>query len=112
VFTTAHRWRWFLRIGILGALIGFFILALAGGGMPAFPVTFADSSAIFRFLVAVTVLPFGWLAAVIPYPREATLSVPFPVHIQALIGTSVMLWLFRIVGLVWLAVSIRHFLLR
>ena len=28
--------------------------------------------------------------------------MPFPVHIQALIGTAVMLWLFRIVGVVWL----------
>jgi hypothetical protein len=32
--------------------------------------------------------------------------VPFPLHIQALIGTGLVLWLFRLVGLVWLALGI------
>lgn len=38
--------------------------------------------------------------------------VPFPVHIQALIGTWAVLWLFRLVGLVWLVQGLLHFATR
>jgi hypothetical protein len=40
------------------------------------------------------------------------LPVPFPVHIQALIGTWAVLWLFRIVGLAWLALATWHVAVR
>ncbi|HET7294709.1 MAG TPA: hypothetical protein VFM88_19965, partial [Vicinamibacteria bacterium] len=57
--------------------------------------------------VAVTVLPFGLLGPRAPEP-EGPPRVPFPVHIQALIGTAAVLWLFRIVGVVWLALALIH----
>jgi hypothetical protein len=102
VFGTADRWRWFLRIGILGSLA----LSLGGALLVAFgrlgTLTFADTSAAFRLGVSVTVLPYGWFAAVLGPRTAGTIRVPFPVHIQALIGTAVMLWLFRIVGIVWI----------
>jgi len=102
VFGTAFRWRWFLRVGILGSLV----LFLGGTLLAAFgrhgPLAFADSSALFRLGVALTVLPFGALAAVLGPHAAGAIRVPFPVHIQALIGTAVMLWLFRIVGIVWI----------
>ena len=34
---------------------------------------------------------------------------PFPVHIQALIGTWAVSWLFRVVGVAWLILAIVHF---
>jgi hypothetical protein len=102
VFGTADRWRWFLRVGILGSLALFL-----GGALPAAfgrlgPLAFADLSALFRFGVSLTVLPFGGLALVLGPRTAQTIRVPFPVHIQALVGTTVMLWLFRIVGIVWI----------
>jgi hypothetical protein len=108
VFGTAFRWRWFLRIGILGSLVLFL-----GGALPAAfgrlgPLTFVDSSAVFRLGVALAVLPFGWLAAVLGPGTAGTIRVPFPVHIQALVGTAVMLWLFRIVGIVWVVQVVLH----
>ncbi len=102
VFGMAERWRWFLRAGILGSLA----LLLGGASLAAFgwlgPLTFADASAAFRLGVSLTVLPFGALAAVLGPPTASRIHVPFPVHIQALVGTAVMLWLFRIVGIVWI----------
>ena len=57
----------------------------------------------------ITVLPVGWLATRRRTDRKekgAAPRVPFPVHIQALIGTVVVIWLFRLVGLAWLAMGL------
>ena len=54
-----------------------------------------------------TVLPLGFWSAV-PRPPEAEARVPFPLHIQALIGTAWVLWLFRLVGLWWLVAASLH----
>lgn len=89
----------FLKLGILGTLLAFLALALL--------VPHADATAFFRLGIAVTVLPMGLLG-----PRHAApvgpLRVPFPVHIQALIGTHAVLWLFRLVGAAWLALALCH----
>ena len=72
--------------------------------------------ALFRLGVALTVLPFGWLA---PGSRRAASTspaaesqpagrLPFPVHIQALLGTLWVVWLFRLVGLWWLVAALLH----
>ena len=102
VFGTAFRWRWFLRAGILGSLVLFLGAALLATFGRLGRLTFADTSAFFRLGVSLTVLPYGWLAAVRGPRTAGTIRVPFPVHLQALIGTNVMLWLFRIVGIVWI----------
>ena len=105
---TAERHRTALKFGILGGLAGFLLLALAAasGVFPAFE--FADAVACFKLVVALTVLPFGWLAARGPRPERGPLRVPFPLHIQALVGTVAVLWLFRLVGLLWLAQVVLH----
>ncbi len=102
VFGTAHRWRWFLRAGILGSLALFLGGALLAALRQPGPVTFADTTAAFRLGVSLTVLPFGWFAAALRPRTAGAIRAPFPVHIQALIGAAVMLWLFRIVGIVWI----------
>lgn len=88
-----------LRVGILGTLLGFLALALA--------ISHADAAALFRFGIALSVLPLGLLGPRHPAPERAP-RVPFPVHIQALIGTHAVLWLFRVVGLAWLGLAVWH----
>ncbi len=89
----------FLKLGILGTLGAFLALAWL--------VPHADAAAFFRFGIALTVLPMGVLGPRHPAP-EGALRPPFPVHIQALIGTLPVLWLFRLVGAVWLALALWH----
>lgn len=95
----AWRQRWFLRAGILGAIAGLLI---------AQPLTHSPAVAwAFRGVVALVVLPLGWLGpSASPTPRARS---PFPVHLQALIGSRVVVWLFRIVGALWLVGALRYF---
>ena len=95
------------RLLVLGGIGGAILALLIGGPLASRgalgPVTGPDLSIAFRTLVALTVLP---LALIGPFSREPGPEpprVPFPVHIQALIGTSAVMWLFRIVGAIWLA---------
>jgi hypothetical protein len=100
---TAGHTRW-LQTGILGTLAVFlgWTVAAATNRWPA--LQSGDAVAVFRLGIAVTVLPLGWRAAAVG-PATEEPRVPFPVHIQALIGTGAVLWLFRLVGLVWLALG-------
>jgi hypothetical protein len=100
-FDWAERHKLLLRAGIGGGLLLFLVGALAG-------VSARDCVAFFRFAVAAAVLPLGWLATRRPATGSEPIAVPFPVHIQALIGTSAVLWLFRIVGLIWLVLVALH----
>ena len=104
----ASRNALFLKVGIAGTLLLYLItVPLAAYGKLG-PLEPTDLSAGFRLLIALTVLPLGWLG---PGSRSGgRLKVPFPVHIQALIGTVAVVWLFRIVGLIWLVASAIHFL--
>lgn len=100
--------RVFLAAAILGSLIVFLALtSLAGLGLPAGLVP-EDAIAVFRLGVAAAVLPLGWLAAGRGPLGEPAGRLPFPVHIQALVGTRWVLWLFRLVGLWWLAAGLLH----
>jgi hypothetical protein len=102
----------FLRVGILGAL-GIFLLAMPFAGIGRLgPVSGDDVVALFKLGVSSTVLPFGWLAAWRGSPAAGPPAVPLPVHMQALIGTWAVLWLFRLVGLLWLFQSVAHFAAR
>jgi hypothetical protein len=100
-FEWARRHALLLRAGIGGGLAVFLVTAVAGARAD-------DSIAFFRFAVAAAVLPLGWLGARGPVAAVEPVAVPFPVHIQALLGTAAVLWLFRIVGVVWLGLSLWH----
>lgn len=95
-----------LRGAILGTLGLFLPAALAASAGRLGPVTVDDTVAFFRLGIALTVLPLA-----IAGPRAETsppLRSPFPLHLQALLGTAVVLWLFRLVGAAWLVLGGLH----
>jgi hypothetical protein len=101
-----------LALGILGTLALFLAGAvLAALGRPSWLAP-EDPVALFRLGIALSVLPFGWLAPGSgghgPAPEDAARRLPFPVHIQALLGTLWVVWLFRLVGLWWLVAALVH----
>ncbi len=97
----AQRTRALLVAGILGGLVVLLAgTALAARGLVG-PVQPRDAADAFRLLVALAVLPLGWIGPSSAPPR-GRVTVPFPVHIQALVGSLVVVWLFRLVGLFWL----------
>lgn len=109
-FAWLQRYRQPIRIGVLGSLLLYLALSLPGWlGYPT-PWSPPDIAAAFQGGIAITVLPVGWLATSRKrYLGESTPRVPFPVHIQALIGSLAVVWLFRLVGLAWLAMALWHF---
>ena len=97
-----------LAFGILGTLALFLCLSVAAAlGRPAW-LEAADAVAVLRLGVALTVLPFGWLAPLSGPAGGPKGRLPFPLHIQALLGTLWVLWLFRLVGLWWLIAALLH----
>lgn len=112
VFASAGRRGRLLQAGILGGLILLLALApLAARGW-AGPLQPADAVAVFQLLVALSVLPLAVLGPRELPGQDGPQGVPFPVHIQALVGTWAVLWLFRLVGLLWLWSSLRRLLVR
>ncbi len=107
----AARRAW-LRLGILGSLLMFLLMTLPVAWTGVL-VEHADAAAFFRLGIALTVLPVGWLAPAAPAPPAAGTPprVPFPVHIQALVGSVAVIWLFRLVGLVWLVQGVGQLVL-
>jgi hypothetical protein len=101
-----------LKAGILGTLLLFLPLALLASRGYLGPLTYPDTVSSFRLGIAISVLTlalrFGGAA---PATLEGLRS-PFPLHLQALIGSAAVLWLFRLVGLVWLALAALHALRR
>jgi hypothetical protein len=110
VLAWADRHALLLRVGILGTLAVFLPAALLAGMGRLGRFSTEDTVAFFRFGVAVTVLPLGWLSARPGPLPPGRLRAPFPLHIQSLIGTWAVLWLFRLVGLLWLVLGSRHLL--
>ena len=100
--------RPFLAVGILGTLAVFLAGAVAAALGWSASVDPGDPVALFRLGVAATVLPLGWLGPSGPLPSTGR-RLPFPVHVQALLGTLWVLWLFRLVGLWWLGAGLLHF---
>lgn len=112
VLDFAARHALTLKAGILGTL-GIFLVATLGAAAGWLRVvTPADATAFFRLGVAATVLPLGWLGERLGRPGVEPPRVPFPLHIQALIGTRAVQWLFRLVGLAWLLLAARHAAIR
>jgi hypothetical protein len=103
----AHRR--FLLIGILGTLAAFLLAAAAMAAGLADGRRYPDAVNAFRLAIALTVLPLGFLATRGTSKADAPLRPPFPVHIQALIGTWAVSWLFRVVGVAWLILAIVYF---
>ena len=75
-------------LGILGSLLASSSAcpSAAAVGWPA-GLAAADAAAVFRLGVALTVLPFGWLGPLPGLPGRPNGRLPFPVHLQALVGT-------------------------
>jgi len=106
-----------LRMGIGGTLVVFLIGAvlIALGRLPGPDMD--DAVAFFQLGVALSVLPLGWFGphasrqtAALPQEDTPTpIRIPFPAHLQALIGTLSVLWLFRLIGLLWLVRGVSHF---
>lgn len=99
-----------LKLGILGSLALFLPLALVAERARLGPLDYADVVNLFRLAVALSVLTLALrYGSAAPTGR---LRSPFPIHIQALVGSAVVLWLFRLVGAVWLGLALHHFLTR
>ena len=99
----------FLRLGILGTLGLFLVWVLAVGLGWLASESFGDAVAFFRLVIAATVLTFAWRApGAQPEASGEVLRSAFPVHLSALVGQWLVLWLFRLVGLLWLAQALLH----
>jgi hypothetical protein len=104
----AHGHALVLKIGILGTLAAFLVGVTASAYRLSGPLAPDDWVAFFRGVVGLTVLSLGWTALRRPASGDQPLAAPFPVHIQALIGSAGVLWLFRLVGPVWLVLAVLH----
>ena len=107
VWAGAHRR--FLQVGILGTLAAFLVAGAVIGAGWVSPARYPDAVNAFRLAIAATVLPLGFLATRGRAQADTPLRPPFPVHIQALIGTWAVSWLFRVVGVAWLILAIVYF---
>jgi hypothetical protein len=103
-----------LKVGILGTLALFLLASLAAASGRREALSTADALAFFRIGIALTVLPLGWLGERLgrPGPAGEPARVPFPIHLQALLGTRYVLWLFRLIGIVWLALGAQRLAIR
>lgn len=98
----------FLRVGILGTL-GFFLVGVTVADVGWLsPIGTDDAIAFFRLGIAVTVLPLGWLSTRASAPPAGPCRSPFPLHVPSLIGLWAVLWLFRLIGLVWFVLAMSH----
>jgi hypothetical protein len=100
--------RRFLTFGILGTL-GVFLVWAAGSQLLApSRLEHDDAVAFFRLGIAACVLPLGWLSARSDAASGEAPPSPFPLHVPALVGLRTVLWLFRLVGMLWLAQGSLH----
>ena len=94
-----------LRLGIfvpLLLLLAALVAAALGGRRWLGPAT-----ALFQLLVGITVnvAAFGYLAATPPPDDGEPARPPFPAHNFFLLGIRNLLWVFRLVGIWWIAVG-------
>jgi hypothetical protein len=101
----ASSHRRLLQVGILGSLAALLLLAVLAALGRSGPLRHADAVTLFRLGIGATVLPLSLLGPSAS-PAPEPLRPPFPVHIQALIGTAAVVWLFRIVGVIWIALAL------
>jgi hypothetical protein len=117
ILRIAARHGALLRGGILGTVTVSLVAAVLADRGWAGPFRVSDATALFRLGVGLTVLPLGWMGPRLRPPDGAgagagnaaePLRAPFPLHLAALIGVNAVLWLFRLVGLIWLAQGAFH----
>lgn len=100
-FTFTHRMRHLLRLGIFAPLLVLlFALCAAAMGRVEW---LATAVSCFRVSVAMTVL----FAASCYWRQEPStrLTVAFPLHNFSLLGVGNILWIFRLVGVIWLCLE-------
>src|SRR5882724_1818605 len=105
-FAWIDAWRLPLRAGIfLPLLLLLGSLTAAALGRPLLGVPF--STVLFKLIVGVTVnvAALGpWVGAAVATGERV--RVPFPVHNFFLLGVRTLLWIFRLVGIVWIVQSL------
>ena len=106
-FAFLEAWRWPLRAGIFFPLL-VLLSALAAAALGR-PGPLPRATALFQLVVGVTVnlAAFGYLWMP-ERPDDSPAAVPFPAHNFFLLGVRNLLWIFRLVGLWWIAVGLRH----
>lgn len=102
----AERRARLLMAGILGSLLVLLAVgaAVVAGALPS--ARYSDAVALFQGCVALCVLPLSFFGPGSQAPSHA--RSPLPLHIQALVGSLTVVWLFRVVGSVWLVQAARH----
>lgn len=111
-FAFLESWRWPLRLGIfvpLLILLATLAATALGRQVPLAPLSLlSDTTALFQLVVGITVnvAALGSLWT----PARSSMTVPFPVHNFFLLGVRNLLWVFRLVGIVWIWMGLRHFL--
>ncbi|MEM9557696.1 MAG: hypothetical protein AAGC60_25785 [Acidobacteriota bacterium] len=101
-FTFLQRYRILLRLGIFVPLV-LFLLALLGAALGLLDAArLAVATDAFRLVIGLTVnaAAWGWLFL---DPPDDHFEVPFPVHNFFLLGVRALLWVFRLMGLWWIA---------
>jgi hypothetical protein len=106
-FALLDRLRLPLALAIFLPLLTL-LAALAWAALSSTPTTLArlaTATAAFQLTVglAVNVAAWGYLAA----PPADRLRVAFPLHNFYLLGIRALLWVFRIVGILWIAQGLR-----
>ncbi len=109
----AGRFFAFLGAGRLPLAAGIFVpllllLAALAAAAAGRPLWLEEATALFRLAVGLTVV-----TASLAYPLAAerrTPAVPFPVHNFSLLGVRALLWVFRVVGVWWIAAGAWYFL--
>lgn len=101
-----------LKVGILGTLLLFLPLSLLASRGHLGGVTHLDAVSLFRLGIAISVLTLALRFGSAAPAALDRLRSPFPLHLQAPIGSAAVLWLFRLVGFAWLVLAVLHALRR
>lgn len=102
-FDFCSRYRLFLRMGIFLPLI-WYVLSMIAVGLGKFSMPIQWERFIFQFFIAVTVVSISFLYG--SGKETESPSFPFPVHNLFLLGINNILWVFRLVGIWWIAASL------
>jgi hypothetical protein len=101
-FAWIQRMKLPLRAGI-GLPLILLLLALAATASGRL-VPLRDATELFRFVVGLTV-QLGALGPFLGRPTDAPPRAVFPLHNFSLLGVAAILWIFRLVGIWWIAAA-------